>query len=575
MRLYNNKKSYLGLIFLLSITLLVMFSGVAAVYAANQKVSKLLPLCKKLLSRRVIHKPPSKKGGPPKNAIDCFHRVQALDANNKKAKKGILEIEKRYEVMATNSMKEGREKKAKKYIDRLRNINPMRADILEGKLISIKEIVTKWNVARQIKEERKKSRKSYGFRGRYSFESEKEYNDRINAYLQKVNANIGEEGYEVAEVVLNVREYNIEQGHFPLELKAKVWSKDLLKDIKKPYIILQRDEARKLYANRAKLKIYARLNSDLNLQDLLLFNGPQRFNVKTGRSNIKAGNFDINSGIEGIASTASGSYDGIEKKQVLLKGGKSTWQDPVTGMMFVWVPNGCFNMGSNSGNSDEKPIHKVCITKGFWMGKYEVTNSQYRTFDSSHDSKSLKGASLNDDNMPVVKVSWHDGEKFTQWLSTKGNGTFRIPTEAEWEYTARAGTNSQRHWGNGEEKACQYGNVYNPQKSSVFFLPDPVTFPCTDQFKITAPVGQFSPNQFGLHDMMGNVWEWVFDKYQRSFYDDSATNDPIGPLVSQFRVIRGGDWKQKPFNIRSSMRDKDTPGSKNSYLGLRILRESE
>ncbi len=124
-------------------------------------------------------------------------------------------------------------------------------------------------------------------------------------------------------------------------------------------------------------------------------------------------------------------------------------------MEFVWVPKGCFQMGSNIGNSNEKPVHEVCLD-GFWMGKYEVTNRQFRKFRSGHDSKSYKGQSLNGDNQPVVFVSWGDAKAFIKWLNSKGNGTFRLPTEAEWEYACRAGNKSARFWGDAEEIACKY-----------------------------------------------------------------------------------------------------------------------
>ncbi|MBW2050537.1 MAG: formylglycine-generating enzyme family protein, partial [Deltaproteobacteria bacterium] len=121
--------------------------------------------------------------------------------------------------------------------------------------------------------------------------------------------------------------------------------------------------------------------------------------------------------------------------------GTGTWTDPVTGMEFVWVEGGCFEMGSTSGDSDEKPVHQVCLD-GFWMGKYEVTNRQFRLFRPGHDSRDYKGHSLNGENQPAVYVSWEDAKAFAQWLTRK-NGeryTFRLPTEAQWEYACRGGT---------------------------------------------------------------------------------------------------------------------------------------
>jgi sulfatase modifying factor 1 len=141
-----------------------------------------------------------------------------------------------------------------------------------------------------------------------------------------------------------------------------------------------------------------------------------------------------------------------------------TWQEPVTGMVFAWVPGGCFEMGtpdSEKGRDpNEGPVHKVCVD-GFWMGQNEVTNAQYRRFKSGHDSKEYKGNSLNGDNQPAVYVSWFDARAFADWLSRQNSGkyTFRLPTEAEWEFACRAGTRKARFWGDDPDDACRYANV--------------------------------------------------------------------------------------------------------------------
>ncbi|MBF0444174.1 MAG: SUMF1/EgtB/PvdO family nonheme iron enzyme [Magnetococcales bacterium] len=584
----------IGFVTLFCTALFVTLSIFDGVQAANGKVTKLLPVCQDLLSRNSLTMPSGDSNKPPKNALDCFRRVQELDFTNQAAEQGLAIIEKRYEKMAENAIEAGDETKAKIYINRLKQVNyeGIVAEILENKLLNKKSRdsqqelqakqaletakLHKIALAKQQKEEiirqrkldaekivqqkladiaakrqfalkqkeklklaamQKKQRVS-GFPKRDPFELEKEYQNRVKDFLRRVNDNMGVEGYEVADVILDSRLYDPEKGVFPIKLDAKPWAVDLLKEVNKPYFVLSRDEARKLFKKGTRHKVYAKLDSANLLHSLFLFSDQNSFEVKS-----------------------------------VAEGGKLDWQEPVTGMLFVWVPNGCFDMGSNNGNSDEKPVHKVCITKGFWMGKYEVTNKQYRMYKPNHDSQILNGASLNGDDLPAVQISWQNAVDFAQWLSSQGNGKFRLPTEAEWEYAARAGTTSEHYWGDGEKDACLYGNVSNPQKSSSFFLPDPITFPCNDNFKITAPVGSFRPNQFGLHDMMGNVWEWVHDKYRKHFYEESPRNDPLGPSLSQYRVIRGGDWKTKPSGVRSANRDKDTPGFNNGYLGVRLLRE--
>ncbi|MBW2090889.1 MAG: formylglycine-generating enzyme family protein, partial [Deltaproteobacteria bacterium] len=129
------------------------------------------------------------------------------------------------------------------------------------------------------------------------------------------------------------------------------------------------------------------------------------------------------------------------------------WYEPFSGIGFVWLPGGCYQMGNLSAegtqrNPDETPAHEVCVD-GFWIGRSEVTNAQYRMFKPKHNSKAKGNYTLNGDNQPVVYVSWEDAKEFAQWLSEK-NGKkykFRLPTEAEWEYACRAGTTAKHYWG--------------------------------------------------------------------------------------------------------------------------------
>ena len=217
----------------------------------------------------------------------------------------------------------------------------------------------------------------------------------------------------------------------------------------------------------------------------------------------------------------------------------------------------------------EKPVHEVCVD-GFSMGKYTVTNAQYRCFKPSHDSGDYDGHSLNGDTQPVVKVSWEDAVAYAKWLSAKSGRTYRLPTEAEWEYAARAGTTGRNYWGNGKDDACGYANVYDLSGKQAFNI-DWEHHNCNDGYAVTAPVGRFRPNGFGLYDMMGNVWQWCQDWYGGDYYAGSPRNNPQGPSSGSYRVYRGGGWSFGPFYVRAASRSGSTPGLRDGLRGFRLV----
>jgi len=223
------------------------------------------------------------------------------------------------------------------------------------------------------------------------------------------------------------------------------------------------------------------------------------------------------------------------------------------------------------GQGDEKPVHEVCVDD-FYMGKYEVTNAQYRKFKSGHDSKSYEGYSLNGDNQPVVEVSWNDAKEYADWLSSKTGQRYRLPTEAEWEYAARAGSSSRNYWGSSKEDACRYANVHDRTSKSAFSSFTWENHNCDDGYKVTAPVGSFQPNSFGLYDMMGNAWEWTNDWYGKDYYSGSPRNNPAGPSSGADRVLRGGSWFGRPDYVRASLRIGDSPDYRGYGIGFRLLR---
>jgi len=239
----------------------------------------------------------------------------------------------------------------------------------------------------------------------------------------------------------------------------------------------------------------------------------------------------------------------------------------------VWVPQGCLQMGSPSSEAgrsgDEGPVHQVCVS-GLWVGKHEVTNAQYRRFKSGHDSKVYKGQSLNGERQPAVYVSWDDAKSYAQWLSGQGNGKFRLLTEAEWEYAARAGTTTARFWGDNLDEACTYANGHDQASKRTNMEFKWEAHNCDDGYAVTAPVGSFRPNAFVLYDMLGNVWEWVEDVM--ASYTSASQNDPVVTGGGSLRVYRGGSWSSGPRNVRAAYRYNNAPDDRGYGLGFRLAR---
>jgi len=230
-----------------------------------------------------------------------------------------------------------------------------------------------------------------------------------------------------------------------------------------------------------------------------------------------------------------------------------TFTDPTTGMEFVWVEGGCFQMGSPSSercrNSDEGPVHEVCVD-GFWMGKCEVTNAEYRRYKSGHNSGSFEGISMNGSNQPVVEVSWKDAVAFAEWLSRKDGRNFRLPTEAEWEYACRCGGRNEKYSGGND--------VYQ------------VAWVMSNSGSMTHAAGGKPANSFGLYDMSGNVWEWCADWYDENYYKSSPKQNPQGASSGAGRVIRGGSCGDDSSKARTASRTFGNPSGHMITLGFRL-----
>src|SRR5262249_22422074 len=221
----------------------------------------------------------------------------------------------------------------------------------------------------------------------------------------------------------------------------------------------------------------------------------------------------------------------------------------------VRVPAGTFLMGSPDSeqgrNENEGPQHSVTISS-FYMGKYEVTKAQWRAVAGLFKVKiylSPAPSHFKGDNLPVEQVSWDEATEFCERLSQATRKTYRLPTEAEWEYACRAGTTGA-YAGNLDEMAWYSGNSDNT----------------------THPVGQKKANAFGLYDMHGNVWEWCQDWYSENYYSQSPSADPTGPGSGSYRVGRGGGWLSDERPCRSAYRGRVAPGYYNGVLGFRLVR---
>jgi formylglycine-generating enzyme required for sulfatase activity len=232
--------------------------------------------------------------------------------------------------------------------------------------------------------------------------------------------------------------------------------------------------------------------------------------------------------------------------------------DPTTGMVLHKVTGGTFTMGDTfgDGNANELPTHQVTVSD-FYIGKYEVTQAEWQTVMTGNTSGisatpsyfSTCGASC-----PVEHVSWNEIQTFISRLNTQSGKNYRLLTEAEWEYAARSGGQSQKYSGGSDINAVAWYSPY----------PDPGNTASTS----TTYVGQKQANGLGLYDMSGNVWEWVSDWYD--IYSGTPQTNPTGPTVGTPRVIRGGCWGDTAHGVRASYRNGYNPDYRSFFLGFRL-----
>ncbi len=229
---------------------------------------------------------------------------------------------------------------------------------------------------------------------------------------------------------------------------------------------------------------------------------------------------------------------------------KETLADPMKAIDFVLIKGGCFQMGDafGDGQADEKPVHKVCVDD-FYISKYEVTQGQWQSVMGSNPSF-FKNCG---DKCPVEQVSWNDIQGFLTKLNAKTGRTYRLPTEAEWEYAARSGGKKEKYAGTSSDAELGKYAWYSANAGGIIHQS-----------------GQKQPNGLGLYDMTGNVWEWCQDWYGEMYYNQSTPKNPAGPQSGTRRVLRGGAWLFEPAGIRAATRYGLLPEAKGDIYGFRL-----
>jgi formylglycine-generating enzyme required for sulfatase activity len=298
------------------------------------------------------------------------------------------------------------------------------------------------------------------------------------------------------------------------------------------------------------------------------------------------------------------------------------------GMRFVRIPAGEFLMGNDEAPEslaqaypghewtrflnlvDEAPVHRVRITRDFYLGQHEVTVGQFRRFleasgyvpepiadgtggygynpdydpEKTMRSDAFEGRDpkyswrnpgfAQTDDHPVVNVTWNDAVALADWLTRREGVRYRLPTEAEWEYACRAGTRTRYYGGDAPTGLTRIANTFDADAAANWPKWQPFALPGHDGYAFTAPVGHFAPNAFGLHDMLGNAWEWVSDWHEDDYYSRAPSDDPQGPPTGGVRVRRGGSWHTWALYARCAFRNWNSPQTRYTLVGMRLLRET-
>ena len=361
---------------------------------------------------------------------------------------------------------------------------------------------------------------------RDSFETEQAFQARRQGLLENRQALIEvfnqavqqhDLDYQAGVAYLDKTAYDIDSKIFPVRIEWNKWAKvfDLPKQ---SYIFTTVDQAKALWQEGQQKPVFISLASENN--------------------QIKPSQFMLT---------------GIEKQWPVVNSFRDSLGDVQLPKMVI-IPTGKFMMGDiqGTGYQNEQPVHQVSVGS-FAMSVNEITFADYDIFTQATEREPLNDQGWGRENRPVINVSWEEAIAYVEWLSQETGQNYRLPTEAEWEYAARAGTTTQYWWGNeiGTDKANCEG--------------------CDKQWDYTAPTGSFAPNPFGLYDTAGNVKEWTCSAYEKQ-YQGQELHCANQNEENQLRVIRGGSWYNWPKQLRSADRSWKAVDIRVNNVGFRIVR---
>jgi formylglycine-generating enzyme required for sulfatase activity len=265
----------------------------------------------------------------------------------------------------------------------------------------------------------------------------------------------------------------------------------------------------------------------------------------------------------------------------------------------VVVPAGEFLMGSTQDEIDndlaitnEAPQHRVVVNQTIAIGRFEITRDQYATFVNASGYKGsgrcvtfeqniprerenrsyLDPGYVQAGNHPAVCVSWNDAQAYVDWLSKTTGKTYRLPSEAEYEYAARAGGTARYGFTDDPANLCHFVNGADQSAKTAGLPPTAPYMACSDGFPFTAPAGSFAANAFGLHDLIGNVWEWTADCYVDNYRSAASDSAPRNEAGCAAHAVRGGDWFSTATSLRPAVRAKASPDAHNDDIGFRVVR---